>query len=240
MELACRVFPEAKEDLSGAQAAFQGSHDTVYEIWETVAKTGPFDPDMEKFKDPARRRTMAGLVRRLAEFDRRGAAYLERAMRVIDGKEPGAAIPADALLDGTVVLKKAEIGGQKQPFVWAPENIHLPNAMGMLRAFLGEPFGELNEAEKANGKLDYVLWMGYSGAAFGMLEDGPERLNLPLVFDALGYDYELWMSGKLASETGLPCKVWGWDDNLRRRIFWNLRDRQLPVLVFDCGKWPDW
>jgi len=82
--------------------------------------------------------------------------------------------------------------------------------------------------------------MGFSGAAFGLLWDGPERSNLPLVFDALGYDYELWMSRQLADETGQPCRIWGWDDNLRRRIFWNLRDRGLPVLLFDWDKWPDW
>jgi hypothetical protein len=112
--------------------------------------------------------------------------------------------------------------------------------MGMLRAFLGESFAGLLEVERANRKLDYCLWMGFSGAAFGMLWDGPERSNLPLVFEALGYEYELWMSQQLADETGLPCRVWGWDDNLRRRIFWNLRDRRLPVLLFNCGEWPDW
>jgi hypothetical protein len=53
-------------------------------------------------------------------------------------------------------------------------------------------------------------------------------------------DYELWLSGELARETGLPCRVWGWDDNLRRRILWNLRDRRLPVLLLNCGPWPDW
>jgi hypothetical protein len=84
------------------------------------------------------------------------------------------------------------------------------------------------------------MWMGLTGAAFGTNWDGPERANLPLAFDALGYDYELWMSGKLAKETGLACRVWGWDDNLRRRIYWNLRDRRLPVLLFGCGQWPDW
>ena len=46
----------------------------------------PFDPDMAKFKDPARRKTMAGLVRRLAQFDQRAATLLENALRRIDGK----------------------------------------------------------------------------------------------------------------------------------------------------------
>jgi hypothetical protein len=27
---------------------------------------------------------------------------------------------------------------------------------------------------------------------------------------------------------------------LRRRIFWNLRDRRLPILLFSWGEWPDW
>lgn len=241
LELASRVLPEAKGDLRMAQAAFQGSHDTIYEIWETVAKTGPFDPDMAKFQDPARRRTIASLIRRLAELDRHGMAYLQRAMRTVEGQEPGPAIAPNALLDGTVTLKKAELPPSGHRPIWGPENIHIANTMGMLRGFLGEPFGPLNEVEKANPKLDYALWMGFSGAAFGMLADGPERSNLPLMFDALGYDYEIWMPRKLAEETGLSgVRDWGWDDNLRRRIFWNLRDRQLPVLVFDCGQWPDW
>ena len=233
-------IPEAADDLHRAETAFQGMHETVYEIWETVAKTGPFDPDMAKFRDPARRRELAGLVRRLAELDRRGLACLERAMEVTAGRTPGPVVPADPVLDGRVVLEKAETPEPGQPWHWAPENITLPNILGMLRAFLGEPFGELNDAEKTNGKLDYILWMGLSGAAFGLLADGPERGNLPLVFDALGYDYELWMGGRLAAETELPCRHWGWDDNLKRRIFWNLRDRRLPVLLFHCGQWPDW
>lgn len=237
--LASGVLPEAADDLKLAQAACQGSHDTVYEIWETVANTGPFDADLAKFKDPSRRRTLAQLVRRLIQLDQHAAAHLERAAKIVDGKDPGPAIAPDALLDGTAVLKKAVASATTKP-AWAPENISLPNTLGMLRVFLGEPFGELNDAEKQNQKLDYVLWMGFSGAAFGMLDDGPERSNLPLAFDALGYDYELWLSPQLAGETGLPCKVWGWDDNLRRRIFWNLRDRRLPVVLFNCGKWPDW
>ena len=125
-------------------------------------------------------------------------------------------------------------------FLWAPENITLPNQMSMLQAFLGESIGSLSDTERANRKIDYCLWMGLSGAAFGLQWDGPERSNLPLVFDALGYDYELWMSSQLANETGQPCRIWGWDDNLRRRIFWNLRDCRLPVLLFSWGEWPDW
>jgi len=239
-ELACRVFPDSKADLELAQAAFMGAHDTVYEIWETVARTGPFDPDLEKFKDPARRAILAALVRRLADLDRRGARALERVVNALSGKDSGPAIPPDALLDGTVRLRKADSPAPAEPPLWAPENIHIANAMSMLRAFLGEPLGELNEAERANRKLDYVLWMGFSGAAFGRLGEGSEKANLPLLADALGYDYELWLSGRLAQETGLPGRVWGWDDNLRRRIFWNLRDRGLPVLLFNCGPWPDW
>jgi hypothetical protein len=185
---------------------------------------------------------MAGLVRRLVELDRRGAAYLERAVRIVEGEATGEPIAADALLDGNVRLEKVPSLGVPAAEAprWAPENIHLPNCLSMLRSFLGESFGELNGAEQAHGKLDYVLWMGFTGAAFGLLYDGPERCNLGLAFEALGYDYELWMSGKRAKETGLPCRVWGWDDNLRRRIFWNLRDRRLPVLLFNCGPWPDW
>ena len=87
--LASRYLPEAADDLTMAQTAFGGAHDTVYEIWEAVARTGPFDPDLEKFKDPGHRRTMAGLVRRLAQFDRRGLAFLERAVDRIQGKDPG-------------------------------------------------------------------------------------------------------------------------------------------------------
>lgn len=238
--LACRQFREAEDDLHTAKAAFEGSHDTVYEIWETVARTGPFDPDLSKFQNPECRRVMAGLVRRLAELDRRAAACLERAANIITGRDPGPQVPPDPVLDGVAVLTKAQTPETGQPVLWAPENIALPNLLGMARAFLREPFGALNEVEQAQAKLDYVLWMGLSGAAFGMLHDGPERANLPLAFDALGYDYELWLSGRLARETGWPCKVWGWDDNLRRRIFWNLRDRKLPVLLFHCGPWPDW
>jgi len=240
LELARRVFPEAPHDLRLAQAAFQGSHDTVYEIWETVAKSGPFDPDLGKFMDPARRATMAGLVRRLAELDRRGVRSLERALALIDGRDAGPVVQSDARLDGTVVLEKAPASPPAGPPLWAPENIAIANAMVMLREFLGEPFGPLNDAERATRKLDYVLWMGLSGAAFGLLGEGPVGANLPLLFEALGYDYELWLSGPLAKKTGLACRVWGWDDNLRRRIFWNLRDRRLPVLLFDCGPWPDW
>ena len=239
IELAIRALPAAKEDLALAQAAFQGSHDTVYEIWETIARNGPFDPDLEKFADPARRRTMAMLVRRLADFDRRGMVCLERALKIVGGKQPGEPIPANTILDGDAVLEKATAPPGEPP-IWAPENIHIANSLSMLQAFLGEGIGQLNDAEKSHRKLSYVLWMGLSGAAFGMLADGPERANLPLVFDALGYDYELWMNGQLARETGLPARDWGWDDNLRRRIFWNLRDRRLPALLFGCGKWPDW
>jgi len=229
LELACRFLPEAEADLELAGASFMGAHDTVYEIWETVAGSGPFDPDLEKFRDPERRRAMAALVRRLAQLDRRGLAFLERAMGAIDGR-PGPAIAPDPVLDGTVALTKAELPGSAQPR-WAPQNIAMPNMMSMVRAFLGETVAGLS---------DYPLWMGLSGAAFGMLSDGPEHSNLELLFDALGYDYELWMSQQLADETGLPCRRWGWDDNLRRRIFWNLRDRRLPVLLFNCGPWPDW
>lgn len=239
LELAVRFLPEVADDLAAARAAFWGAHDTVYEIWETVARTGPFDPDLGKFKDPDRRRTMAALVRRLAAFDRRGLALLTRAVNRSRDTDPGPPVAPDPVLDGTVVLQKAPLPPPGEPR-WAPENIALPNAMGMLREFLGEPFGDLNEAEKANGKLDYYLWMGLTGAAFGMLWDGPERANLGLTFDALGYDYDLWLSRSLADATGLSCRVWGWDDNLRRRILWNLRDRRLPVLLFDCGEWPNW
>jgi hypothetical protein len=240
VELAARVLPEARGDLDLAQAAFMGSHDTVYEIWETVARIGPFDPDQAKFRDPAPRATLAALVRRLIDLDRRGVRILQRVLRTAAGGDPGPAIPADPLLDGTVRLTKADAPAPPEPPLWAPENIAIANAMGMLRAFLGQPFGELNDDETAHRKLDYELWLGFSGAAFGSAGDGPERANLPLVFDALGYDYELWLSGKLAQETGLAGRVWGWDDNLRRRIFWNLRDRGLPVLLFNCGPWPDW
>jgi hypothetical protein len=237
--LACRALPEAASDLVRAQASFQGVHDTVYEIWETAAKSGPFDPDLAKFRDPARRRTMASLVRRLAELDRRAHAFIARALDTVGGKAPREAPAPDPVLDGDVELRKAAVALPAEPF-WAPENIAFPNAMGMLAAFLGVAFGELTDAERSRRTLDYELWMGLSGAAFGMLWDGPERSNLPLAFDALGYTYELWMSQKLAEGTGLPCRVWGWDDNLRRRIFWNLRDRRLPVLLFGCGRWPDW
>jgi hypothetical protein len=240
LELAARALPAVGTDLEGAQAAFQGAHDTVYEVWEAVAKSGPFDPDLARFRDPAHRRILAGLVRRLADLDRRGLRFLERALCSITASAPGPAVPADAWLDGTVRLPKAEPPAAAAAPLWAPENIAIANAMGMLGAFLGESFGPLNEAERANPKLDYVLWMGVSGAAFGLLNDGPERANLPLAFAALGYDYELWMSGQLAQQTGLPCRLWGWDDNLRRRIFWNLRDRRLPVLLFNWGTWPDW
>ncbi len=240
LSLACRHFPEAEPDLHRAETAFQGAHETVYEIWETAARTGPFDPDLARFQDPACRRTLASLVRRLAACDRRGLACLERAIHTIRGTDPGPAIPADPVLDGVAVLTKATTAEPGQPTAWAPENIALPNALGMLRTFLGEPFGALNEAEQTATKLDYGLWMGLTGAAVGMPGDGPERANLPLAFDALGYDYELWLSATLARETGLPGKVWGWDDNLKRRIFWNLRDRKQPVLLFGCGDWPDW
>ncbi|MEW6753755.1 MAG: hypothetical protein AB1505_22655 [Candidatus Latescibacterota bacterium] len=227
------------ECLEGAATAFHGSHDTVYEIWEVGANRHPFDPDLAKFKSPERRRTMASLVRRLVELDRRGLDQLQRAADLLPGRPAGRTVAPDPLLDGLAVLEKAPLPAPAD-FLWAPENIALANAMGMLRAFLGQPFGDLNEAEQAHRKLDYCLWMGLSGAAFGMLWDGPERANLDLAFDALGYDYDLWLSHELAEETGLPCHRWGWDDNLRRRIFWNLRDRRLPVLLFHWGKWPDW
>jgi hypothetical protein len=239
LELAQRFVPEAAGELEIAGAAFQGMHDTVYEIWETAAKTSPFDPDLEKFKDPAVRRTMASLVRRLAQLDHRGAGFLEQALAAAEGRSPSPKIPEDPVLDGTTVLTKAN-PVKAGEFLWAPENIALPNQMSMLQAFLGESIGTLSETERSNRKIEYCLWMGFSGAAFGLLRDGPERSNLPLVFDALGYDYELWMSKELADETGLACRIWGWDDNLRRRIFWNLRDRKLPVLLFNWDEWPDW
>ena len=40
LELARRFLPEAADELEMAGASFQGMHDTVYEIWETAAKTG--------------------------------------------------------------------------------------------------------------------------------------------------------------------------------------------------------
>jgi hypothetical protein len=238
LNLASNSLPEQKEELAMARAAFQGSHDTVYEIWEVLATTSPFEPDIEGFRAPTRRRTIADLVRRLIELDERGLRHLKRSYALATNGAPDQAIAPDALLDGNVILAKADLPPSST--IWAPENIALPNALSMLRAFLGEPFGELNDAETASSKLDYVLWMGLSGAAFGMLADGPEHGNLPLVFDALGYDYELWMPGDLIAETGLTARNWGWDDNLRRRIVWNLRDRGLPVLAFNLGEWPDW
>lgn len=240
LDLAGRFLPEAAGDLAMAATSFHGSHDTVYEIWETAAKAGPFDPDLEKFKAPGRRRTMASLVRRLAQFDRRGLAFMERAADTVRGNAAGPSIPVDPVLDGMAVLEKAALPPLAAGPAWAPENVAMPNAMGMACAFLDEPFGHLNEAERADEKLGYCLWMGLSGAAFGMPSDGPERSNLELLLDALGYDCELWAGKPLAEEMGIPCRMWGWDDNLRRRIFWNLRDRRLPVLLFGCGPWPDW
>ena len=120
-----------------AATAFQGSHDTVYEIWEVGANRGPFDPDLGKFRDPERRRCMAALVRRLAELDRRGLGFLERAVNLIHGRAAGPAMAADPVLDGMAVLEKAQPGPTGEGR-WAPENIALPNALGMLRAFLGE------------------------------------------------------------------------------------------------------
>jgi len=240
LQLASRFLPEAAEDLRKAATAFTGAHDTVYEIWETAAKTGPFDPDLEKFKDPACRRQMAGLVRRLAQLDHRARAFMTNALRIVDRQEPGPKYPVDQVLDGVAILTKAPPRPAPAASRWGAENIALPNALGMLGAFLGESFGDLSENERAYARIDYHLWMGLSGAAFGLPGTGPEGANLELVLEALGYDYELWMGKDLAEQTGLSCRIWGWDDNLRRRIFWNLRDRRLPVLLFNCGPWPDW
>lgn len=239
LRLAARYLPEVTAELDTAATSCHGAHDTVYEIWEVGAARHPFDPDLAKFKDPRCRRTMAELVRRLVRLDARALASLARARDRIDGTPGPPPVPPDPLLDGRATITKspAALSGEVP---WAPENIALPNAMGMLRSFLGEPFGDLNEGEAGHGKLDYYLWMGFTGSAFGLLDDGPERAHLPLAFDVLGYDYELWLSHELAQATGLPSRTWGWDDNLRRRIFWNLRDRQLPVLLFHWGPWPDW
>ncbi|HEU5317908.1 MAG TPA: hypothetical protein VFX49_17485 [Chloroflexota bacterium] len=243
VELAARFLPEASDDLHAAGAAFQGAHDTVYEFWETIARTGPFDPDLAKFADPARRRSMAALVRRLVVLDERARRYLERAVAVVDGAGPGEGVPPDALLDGTVRLTKAPgaVRGAAPPGgSWSPQTVHLPQAMRMLASFLGESLGRLVGTASVPDTVDYALWMGLTGAAFGPPGDGPERCNVALALDALGCDFELWLSRELAGETGLAGRAWGWDDNLRRRIFWNLRDRGLPVLLFNCGAWPDW
>jgi hypothetical protein len=243
VELATRFLPEAAGDLHDAGAAFQGAHDTVYEFWETIAKTGPFDPDLEKFADPARRRVMAGLVRRLIALDERARRSLERAVAVVDGADPGPRVTPDPLLEGNITLEKAAPASPPAG-PWAPQTIPLPNAMGMLASFLGVSLDRFAATGPATGSAaevpDYALWMGLTGAAFGWPGDGPERGNVALAMDALGYDYELWLSRALADETGLVGRTWGWDDNLRRRIFWNLRDRGLPVLLFNCGAWPDW
>ncbi|MCL2641145.1 MAG: hypothetical protein FWD53_09900, partial [Phycisphaerales bacterium] len=240
LRMVADVFPEAKDEILGAANAFWGAHDTVYEIWETTANTGPFDQDNAKFQKTEKRQTIAGLIRRLADADLRAAMFIDRAIKRIAGQDPGPAPAADAILDGIAILQKAP-PDTTHPFVRSPENIHLPNAMNMLRNFLGEPFGILNDAEKKHNKLDYILWMGFSGHAFSMPDDGPETSNLPLVFDVLGYDYELWMGNKRAADNlGLSGRFWGWDDNYKRRVFWNLRDRRLPVLLFNAGDWPDW
>ncbi len=239
LHLAARYLPEVAADLDTAAISCHGMHDTVYEIWEVGAARHPFDPDLAKFKDPGCRRAMAELVRRLVRLDARSLTSLARAHGRLAGAPYPPPVAPDRLLDGVVTLTKSPraLSGEVP---WAPENIALPNAMGMLRSFLGEPFGDLNDDEATHAKLDYCVWMGLTGSAFGLLDDGPERAHLPLVFEVLGYDYELWLSHELAQETGLPCRTWGWDDNLRRRIFWNLRDRQLPVLLFHWGHWPDW
>lgn len=231
LELACRFLPEARAVLDRAAAVFMASHDTVYEIWEAVAKTGPFDPDLDKFKDPRRRRSLAALVRRLAEQDELARVCLERVLEITASQTPGALPAPEPSLEGIVVLARSR-APEPAAVDWVPQTVALPNVMGMLESFLGQ-------TPRDPEPPTHSRWMGLTGAAFSMPGDGPERSNLPLLFDALGYDYELWMSQRLAKETGLPCRIWWWDDNLRRRIFWNLRDHRLPVLLFGCGPDPD-